>query len=502
MTVAQERRLRPRGAQACRAPRSTRRVADGARPGRPRRPRRAPAVAALRRPAAARRARAHHRDRAEGAAARRAAVQSRRQAARAGAPRAARPAAAARPHHDLRHPRPGRGEHDLRPHRGDERGRHPAGRHADGALRAPGQSLRRELPRHRQHPGRQRRRRGRRTARAGHRSGRRQLVFRPQHADPVRAGRALRGPVTHREFLGATVRYGVRVADSEILVDAPFQSGSELHAVGDRSAWPCRPNACSSFRQPERWYARQASSPPPTSAPRWESAAGRAAGRRGFVVTSCEVSRDGPWRIDVFGEGDGPTGRDGDPRGGPGARPDRAGLDVGRTARHRLGRREPALLPALRRRAVLGPSLARCRGMPAGLLPLRIDAGLAFGTGTHATTRGCLEMLATLDPRRDGQRRRCRLRQRHPGHRHGQAMAAAGARRRQRCRGRRGRARERRAERRRRSLPLRPSVGLEADALPGAATLRPYRRQYPGRPADGSLGFVRRCASGRAVARC
>ena len=37
-------------------------------------------------------------------------------------------------------------------------------------------------------------------------------------------------------------------------------------------------------------------------------------------------------------------------------------------------------------------------GLPAGLLPLRIDAGLAFGTGTHATTRGCLEMLATLDP--------------------------------------------------------------------------------------------------------
>ena len=36
--------------------------------------------------------------------------------------------------------------------------------------------------------------------------------------------------------------------------------------------------------------------------------------------------------------------------------------------------------------------------MPAGLLPLRIDAGLAFGTGTHATTRGCLKMLATLDP--------------------------------------------------------------------------------------------------------
>ena len=58
------------------------------------------------------------------------------------------------------------------------------------------------------------------------------LVFRPQHATLSPVG-ALRGPVVHREFLGATVRYGVRVADSEILVDAPFQSGSDLHAVGD-----------------------------------------------------------------------------------------------------------------------------------------------------------------------------------------------------------------------------------------------------------------------------
>jgi ribosomal protein L11 methyltransferase len=38
-------------------------------------------------------------------------------------------------------------------------------------------------------------------------------------------------------------------------------------------------------------------------------------------------------------------------------------------------------------------------GMPTGLVPLRIDAGLAFGTGTHATTRGCLELSAMLDTR-------------------------------------------------------------------------------------------------------
>jgi iron(III) transport system ATP-binding protein len=60
------------------------------------------------------------------------------------------------------------------------------------------------------------------------------LVFRPQHATLAGAdGGALRGPVTHREFLGATVRYAIRVGGTEILIDAPFQSGSELHGVGD-----------------------------------------------------------------------------------------------------------------------------------------------------------------------------------------------------------------------------------------------------------------------------
>ena len=60
------------------------------------------------------------------------------------------------------------------------------------------------------------------------------LVFRPQHASLAAAeGAPLRGPVTNREFLGATVRYAVQVGGSEILVDAPFQSGGELRGVGD-----------------------------------------------------------------------------------------------------------------------------------------------------------------------------------------------------------------------------------------------------------------------------
>ena len=48
-----------------------------------------------------------------------------------------RAAAHARHHHDLRHPRPGGGDDDRRPHRGDGPGRDPAGRHAGRAVRRP-----------------------------------------------------------------------------------------------------------------------------------------------------------------------------------------------------------------------------------------------------------------------------------------------------------------------------------------------------------------------------
>jgi ribosomal protein L11 methyltransferase len=42
------------------------------------------------------------------------------------------------------------------------------------------------------------------------------------------------------------------------------------------------------------------------------------------------------------------------------------------------------------------------RSVPPGTLPFEIDASLAFGTGQHATTSGCLEALDRLD--REGAR--------------------------------------------------------------------------------------------------
>src|SRR5581483_6358242 len=42
------------------------------------------------------------------------------------------------------------------------------------------------------------------------------------------------------------------------------------------------------------------------------------------------------------------------------------------------------------------------RGIPPGTIPFEIDASLAFGTGQHATTAGCLEALDKLE--RNGER--------------------------------------------------------------------------------------------------
>jgi ribosomal protein L11 methyltransferase len=108
----------------------------------------------------------------------------------------------------------------------------------------------------------------------------------------------------------------------------------------------------------------------------------------GFVVTSREVSRDGPWRIEIFGEGERPA-IEGDWNWE--ALPDRDWV-----AENQRSFRPFQVGPFW-----VHPSHV-ADGIPSGLLPLRIDAGLAFGTGTHATTRGCLEMLASFDPAETG----------------------------------------------------------------------------------------------------
>ncbi len=93
------------------------------------------AVAALRRPASARRARARHGRRAQSAAAGRAARRPRPQAPRADAGRAEADPARDRHHVHLRDARPGGGAHALRPDRRVQRRTHRAARHAARALR-------------------------------------------------------------------------------------------------------------------------------------------------------------------------------------------------------------------------------------------------------------------------------------------------------------------------------------------------------------------------------
>jgi iron(III) transport system ATP-binding protein len=59
------------------------------------------------------------------------------------------------------------------------------------------------------------------------------LVFRPQDARLGASGETgvLHGRVVHREFLGASVRYGVRVGAAEIAVDAAFRAGDAPHEL-------------------------------------------------------------------------------------------------------------------------------------------------------------------------------------------------------------------------------------------------------------------------------
>ena len=66
------------------------------------------------------------------------------------------------------------------------------------------------------------------------------LVFRPQsvalsEVDPLTAMNhaTFQGRIVHREFLGATMRYGISFGAREILADMPFRAGDRQHVTGD-----------------------------------------------------------------------------------------------------------------------------------------------------------------------------------------------------------------------------------------------------------------------------
>jgi ribosomal protein L11 methyltransferase len=103
----------------------------------------------------------------------------------------------------------------------------------------------------------------------------------------------------------------------------------------------------------------------------------------GFVVTSREVSRDGPWCIEIFGEG----ARE-KVKAALGDAPDPHWEELPDT--DWVAENQRSFRPF-----AVGPFWVH----PSHIVDGTPAAGLAFGTGTHATTRGCLEMLATLDPR-------------------------------------------------------------------------------------------------------
>jgi iron(III) transport system ATP-binding protein len=50
----------------------------------------------------------------------------------------------------------------------------------------------------------------------------------------VGSGGALSGEISHREFLGSIIRYAVRVGGTDVTIDAPFVTGDNLFADGDR----------------------------------------------------------------------------------------------------------------------------------------------------------------------------------------------------------------------------------------------------------------------------
>ena len=101
----------------------------------------------------------------------------------------------------------------------------------------------------------------------------------------------------------------------------------------------------------------------------------------GFVVTSREVSRDGPWRIEIFGEG----ARE-KVEAGLAAAPGWRWEELPDT--DWVAENQRSFQPFTVGPFWVHPSHVT-RGQPADTIALLHRCRLA-GTGTHATTRGCL----------------------------------------------------------------------------------------------------------------
>lgn len=148
---------------------------------------------------------------------------------------------------------------------------------------------------------------------------------------------------------------------------------------------------------------------PAPAAMAFDSALSDALVDHGLIVSTVETTRDGPWRSEVFGEAADASGPDAATRTllhrAIAAAATHAGMaepdwaieilpDVDWVAEN-----QRSFQPFRVGRFWVHPSHATEK-VPANATALRIDAGLAFGTGTHATTRGCLEAIGALDATR------------------------------------------------------------------------------------------------------
>jgi ribosomal protein L11 methyltransferase len=150
---------------------------------------------------------------------------------------------------------------------------------------------------------------------------------------------------------------------------------------------------------------------PAPAAMAFDAALSDALVEHGLVVSTVETTRDGPWRSEVYGEAADASGPDAATRAllreAIAAAASRAGIAAPAWDIEVLpetdwvAENQRSFRPFRVGRFWVHPSHAT-DPVPQGAIALRIDAGLAFGTGTHATTRGCLEAIGALDPDRIG----------------------------------------------------------------------------------------------------